>query len=81
VDYAWARDLLLAARHDIADRDRYWALFEKNNDKTKPAEETTDPTKSEDAKKKRNGKKKRTEPPLRHQPHTKELLDELEEAA
>lgn len=78
VDYSWARDLLRTARHEVADRDRY---FTEHPDTKK----STDTTNGDPAKKKttqtETDEDEETRPPLHHQQHTQKLLDELEEAA
>ncbi|QPP05136.1 WhiB family transcriptional regulator [Streptomyces bathyalis] len=73
VDYSWARDLLLAARHEVANRDRY---FTEHPDTKKGSGATSGP-----AKKTKTDEDEETQPPLHHQEHTQELLDALDEAA
>jgi WhiB family redox-sensing transcriptional regulator len=89
VDYTWARDLLLAARHAVADRDRYWT-HKCDDDCAKPCnqaettgtEEDADADRDDGTKKKGKGKKNSAQPPPpKRMIHTKKLLDELEEAA
>ncbi|OEV03750.1 hypothetical protein AN219_37890 [Streptomyces nanshensis] len=80
VDYSWARDLLLAARHEIADRTRHWALFDQNNEEeTAETEEKDAATENNDRAKKGTGKG--LQPPPRHEPHTQDIRDDLNDVA